>query len=209
MKLISKLFLHTGDNIKLNEDSPKVRMAMGLSQDTTATSRLSDDGVEDIQQYIRMSDEIEKERLEDEASLDRSVAAADTSDDSSFEVDNVSEDEEVPMKPLSQEDSFDSLQQGQNEERCIECGRRPCVFVKYEHELDEMYNEMMEDVVSGSNMTTESKHALFRLNAYRNANSWLGGARGKGNRTALPKCMEDGIRSIAPSEFAYTGFKDK
>jgi ferredoxin-like protein FixX len=108
------------------------------------------------------------------------------------------------VAPAASQDSYDLIMR---QPRCMECGHRPCMFVRHKEELEGSYQELLENLEDDTNMTLERKHSIFRFNSYRSANVWLGGSSGKGNRTPLPKCTEVGICSIAPSEHGYTEFK--
>ena len=157
----------------------------------------------DIHKYVKMKEDIAREKAEDEAYTDESSETS----DSSLEVDVVNDEVELDSGVESNK-SFDSYQEVVKQQRCYECGLRPCAFVRYESELNDMYTELQTEV-EDTDMSVEKKNSLFRFNAYQSANIWLGGARGKGNHTPIPKCMQDGICSIAPSDIGYTNFKAK
>jgi DNA repair exonuclease SbcCD ATPase subunit len=227
--LINKLFVATADSIELNTDSPKVRMALGLSQESGVSSRLSEDGVGHVRQYVQRRAQDERDRREDESESEESRGEvkyvqrrlADMKQ-AAEEVEDTSADEESKDSNDSSfvGESFDFEEDNENSaelteslaedvafeqtQRCVHCGYRPCTFLRHEAELRETYSDLMAEL---SDLSDDRKHALFRLNAYSTANAWLGGAHGKGNRQRLPECMENGIRRIAPSETGYTNFR--
>jgi len=227
--LINKLFVATADSIELNMDSPKVRMALGLSQESGVSSRLSENGVGHVLQYVQRRAQDERDRREDESESEESRGEvkyvqrrlADMKQ-AEEEVEDTSADEESKDSNDSSfvGESFDFAEDNKTSaeltesltedvafaqtQRCVHCGYRPCTFIRHEAELRETYSDLMAEL---SDLSDDRKHALFRLNAYSTANAWLGGAHGKGNRQRLPECMENGIRRIAPSETGYTNFR--
>ena len=155
------MFINNGDNIVLNTDSPKVQMALRLSQDSGVLSKLSDAGVLRIKKYVKMTEEIAKEIEEDEREMDKSDSTSESSG-SSFDV----EEEENYLEPnnianlQASQDSYDKIV---HQKRCFECGSRPCVFNQYETELCDAYDELLNELAD-TEMGEEKKNSMFRYN---------------------------------------------
>jgi len=128
-----------------------------------------------------------------------------TSEEEHSEDDFVHAIEDRVIQPAG---SFDSYQQIASMDRCLICGRKPCVFLQYQDTLIEMYEVILEQFPVDSRMTNDEKNKIFRHSAYTSANTWLGGPHGKHNRAPLPECMQDGIRSIAPSTSGYKNYRE-
>ena len=86
---------------------------------------------------------------------------------------------------------------------CRSCRMDPCIFTRLQHDImlhDSAINTVQNQPsypMAGVVRNRQRRHRAFRYATYR-----LYGYLGKNNRKRMPRCIEDGIRSLYP---AYNG----
>ena len=91
-----------------------------------------------------------------------------------------------------------------NPQSCKHCNHVECVWREFASE-----NKCL---ISGLRRTVESggRAGLARKQVFQTISRKINGIMGAGNRRRLPKCVEDNVRRLFPSEDGkYMGYKEK
>ena len=148
---------------------------------------------------------VKQENIEETCKIAECVE--DSSEDTSIKEKNIEEiitieeyvqdlSDDLTVKEESIEDNIKIEEGVEDTPTCWYCNKQPCVI----EILNPMLDELLHTYAGSSNKT-------IRYFMYEESSSMLNGYLGKGVRKRFPHCVEERIRSLAPSQ-TYTGFKE-
>ena len=87
---------------------------------------------------------------------------------------------------------------------CQNCGYHPCVWQTYKEDNEDYLSSLKGEISQGR------QSSGVRKQVYRDITRIMHGIMGSGVRRKLPKCVEDNVRRMFPSEDQkYMGYKEK
>ena len=89
---------------------------------------------------------------------------------------------------------------------CDICGRDPCVWVRDEEMIINLFNTCSRNIRGGYRDERKKQQASRRFYLYKEYTSHIYGVLGKGIRIRHPTCIIQGIQDLAPDpDGTYTG----